>query len=345
MKASHFLAELLLEHGRGILKDATRLEGMLLNHIEQNHDLADLHLFLLVLKLGIPQQMLHAGIVTRTIRAKFRQQLCAADPNLTPEQAVYAIEAWAVALRLDATDALATNDAKTNDAKMASVLVPATSLPMTRVGHAQLPQQLEVFTQDDDLQNVDIPENSHSHLVIKKPEVQSFWRKCWAFLTQKNREKDVVKDKLQLHSSVVDTQAQPVWVDESTGLMWSRVSLGQTWQAGKVGGEPRTLMWCSLQKHIDQFDLCGYTDWRLPTIDELRDLMHLGNQLKLSNSVLLKHELAWVYYWSSSFYEPSKSAYVWCADFKRRETSMLHQDNVAAAILVRYASSAVNLES
>lgn len=57
-----------------------------------------------------------------------------------------------------------------------------------------------------------------------------------------------------------ETQSRGYWVDPSTGLMW----------AAKDNG--RDVSWCKAIKYCRDVRLAGYSDWRLPTICELKDI-------------------------------------------------------------------------
>jgi hypothetical protein len=57
-----------------------------------------------------------------------------------------------------------------------------------------------------------------------------------------------------------ETQSPGYWIDPLTGLMWS----------GKDNGEDVT--WHKAMKYCRGLGLAGYSDWRLPTIDELQGI-------------------------------------------------------------------------
>ena len=56
----------------------------------------------------------------------------------------------------------------------------------------------------------------------------------------------------------------------ATGEPWYDSSSGLTWQNPPAGEE---MNWDDAKKYCDNLDLSGHTDWRLPTIDELRSLV------------------------------------------------------------------------
>jgi hypothetical protein len=57
-----------------------------------------------------------------------------------------------------------------------------------------------------------------------------------------------------------ETQARGYWTDPSTGLMW----------AAKDNGYDIT--WGKAMKYCQNLSSAGYSDWRLPTIDELQGI-------------------------------------------------------------------------
>jgi len=52
------------------------------------------------------------------------------------------------------------------------------------------------------------------------------------------------------------------WTDPQTNLMW------------KANNTSTTVPWYSGKKYCESLQLEGYTDWRLPTIDELRTIVY-----------------------------------------------------------------------
>ena len=67
-----------------------------------------------------------------------------------------------------------------------------------------------------------------------------------------------------------------IWTDPKTGLMWARISIGQRWENGQCLGDAKKLNWENAKKECKNFKLANFSDWRLPTIDELESLMIKG---------------------------------------------------------------------
>lgn len=93
-----------------------------------------------------------------------------------------------------------------------------------------------------------------------------------------------------------------VWTDSRTGLMWSRFSIGQRWVNGICIGDAAYIDWNSAEDVGKSFRLAGFKDWRLPTIDELKTLMIIGQGgYNCPPSILFKQEkYRWGESWSSS---------------------------------------------
>ncbi|MFC3853601.1 TRAP transporter substrate-binding protein DctP [Salinispirillum marinum] len=70
------------------------------------------------------------------------------------------------------------------------------------------------------------------------------------------------------HGTIVDTRTQ---------LEWARCSVGQEWDGQTCAGSPRRLTYHGAEEYIEQLNttepLAGFTDWRVPTLAELRTLI------------------------------------------------------------------------
>jgi Protein of unknown function (DUF1566) len=64
---------------------------------------------------------------------------------------------------------------------------------------------------------------------------------------------------------------------QTTGLTWQRCSVGQIWTGTTCEGDAKEFTWDDATKLTSNF--AGYNDWRVPTIDELKTLVHCSNGL------------------------------------------------------------------
>jgi serine/threonine protein kinase len=65
--------------------------------------------------------------------------------------------------------------------------------------------------------------------------------------------------------------------DQTTGLQWMRCSQGQHWEGVNCNGDAATLTWEEAMQQSRGFSFAGYTDWRVPTKDELRTLVYCSS--------------------------------------------------------------------
>lgn len=68
-----------------------------------------------------------------------------------------------------------------------------------------------------------------------------------------------------------------LWRDPQTNLVWMRCSLGQTWNGTTCIGKASKYKWEAAFKAIEDMNRTsfgGYTDWRLPDIEELSSIRY-----------------------------------------------------------------------
>lgn len=95
------LAELLAEHGRALLQEPRRLEG-LLRDSSQGRSGSDLHLLMQGLKAGIPVQLLddlNRNLPILSIIQRLIQRL--EEAHIAPQAARWCVESWSVALGIE----------------------------------------------------------------------------------------------------------------------------------------------------------------------------------------------------------------------------------------------------
>jgi len=62
-------------------------------------------------------------------------------------------------------------------------------------------------------------------------------------------------------------------IDKRTNLMWYRCNSGQFWHGGKCRGSVDRYTWQQALGIAQEAKVAGYTDWRLPTVKELKGLV------------------------------------------------------------------------
>lgn len=78
--------------------------------------------------------------------------------------------------------------------------------------------------------------------------------------------------------SDAELMKQGIWRDAKTGLMWDRCSIGQSWNGTTCTGQAIELNWQDAKDYVKKFTnqqaKGGYSDWRLPTIQELSSIRY-----------------------------------------------------------------------
>lgn len=129
----------------------------------------------------------------------------------------------------------------------------------------------------------------------------------------------------QQQALATHSEKDAVWIDPRTGLMWSRISIGQQWQDGQAVGMATEMNWDDAQKACKNFWLAGFDDWRLPRKEELESLMIKGQSgYNVPDGMLYPPDLsqsdALGWYWSvSSFVLNHRCA--WIVDFDFGESN------------------------
>lgn len=84
--------------------------------------------------------------------------------------------------------------------------------------------------------------------------------------------------------SDAELMKQGIWRDPKTGLMWDRCSVGQSWNGTTCTDTAIILNWQDAKDYVKKFTneqaKGGYTDWWLPTIEELSSIRYCSTGWK-----------------------------------------------------------------
>lgn len=85
--------------------------------------------------------------------------------------------------------------------------------------------------------------------------------------------KSPILKELWNHSEAGYLFNKGIWTDPATGLMWSRISIGQQCKNNQVQGKAQLKDWHTANQDCKTFRLADFDDWRIPTEEELNSLM------------------------------------------------------------------------
>ena len=94
--------------------------------------------------------------------------------------------------------------------------------------------------------------------------------------------------------------------DNATGLMWQQ-------DTARDGGNYDAMTWEEALAYCEALNLGGLTDWRLPTIKELRSLVDYGEYNPAINKTFFPNTVS-SYYWSSTT-SADRTASAWSVFF------------------------------
>ncbi|MFU8818781.1 MAG: DUF1566 domain-containing protein [Desulfurivibrio sp.] len=99
----------------------------------------------------------------------------------------------------------------------------------------------------------------------------------------------------------------------TTGLMWMRCSLGQSWSDEACNGAAGGFTWGEALRAAVGHQFAGYSDWRLPNKNELEALVEESCSLPAINAAIFPATPT-AYFWTSSPYAGLAYA-AWSVDF------------------------------
>ena len=119
--------------------------------------------------------------------------------------------------------------------------------------------------------------------------------------------------------------------DKTTGLIWQRCSVGQTWDGTTCKGQPTEMAQEEALKYAEK-----QSPWRLPEIKELTSLADKYCEDPAIDKIAFPNTPP-DYYWSSTAPYPGLSDSAWYVDFYEGDVSGYYRDNRHPVRLVRTA--------
>ncbi len=128
-----------------------------------------------------------------------------------------------------------------------------------------LGQQADVFVADNTMQSVSIK--------LERRQTEQGKRLAQERAQRQAQER---QQEAERHGYVISTDGQTV-TDKKTGLMWMRCSLGQSWNGSSCAGKASEYTWEQAGQAARGYRHAGYSDWRMPSIDELKTLVYCSS--------------------------------------------------------------------
>lgn len=100
---------------------------------------------------------------------------------------------------------------------------------------------------------------------------------------------------------------------KTTGLVWMRCGLGQTWDGKGCSGDAAGYAWSGALRAADAHEFAGHSDWRLPNKNELESIVEDRCNAPAINAAVFPDTPA-AYFWSSSPYAGFSHG-AWSVDF------------------------------
>lgn len=121
--------------------------------------------------------------------------------------------------------------------------------------------------------------------------------------------------------------------DRTSGLMWTRCSLGQAWNGTSCGGGANTgYYWQDALRAAEKLEYAGYDDWRLPNLKELQTLVEAKCMEPAINSTIFP-ETPSTWFWTSTApvnnYDQSETTFI--IHFREGTTTLMNKEIVGLA--------------
>ena len=308
------LDHILTNYGRNILKDTRKVEAMLRDLCHAPEHKREINLIILALKENIPNELIHAQPINDMLVMRLIKKLD--DAYFIPaQQAQAAIETWAKALNIALPKVEPSNIAGKQVSTTFRTLAKNLNTIVPKINTENIPNLQvsdKIKTLKNNLNTISSKVNTSN---IPTQQVSS---KIKTLAKNLNTvlPKVSTSNTQQSTSHQLGNKLDPeIWTDPRTGLMWTKVNIGQQLTQGKCNGQAEKFNWIDAQKICKNMDTAGYNDWRLPEISELMTIM-LTNQSGFNcppDSLFKPNNHHWGMYWSAS--ENNSAQTIHCINF------------------------------
>ncbi len=133
-----------------------------------------------------------------------------------------------------------------------------------------LGRRADVFVADGTMQSVSITLERRQTEQGKRAQQERTQRQA------SERQQDAER-----HGYAISADGQTV-TDKKTGLVWMRCSLGQSWNGSRCAGSANDYTWEQARQAARGYSHAGHSDWRLPSIGELKTLVYCSSGQRAS---------------------------------------------------------------
>ncbi len=130
-------------------------------------------------------------------------------------------------------------------------------------------------------------------------------------------ERGIGEDRASTPASAFELLRDGTVIHADTGLQWAQCAIGQEWNRESCSGVAEVFDWDGAQTAIDAFNrnggVGGFTDWRLPTVEELESIAEHCREAPAINTTIFP-DTPWAGFWTSS--DGAENAeYAWFVGF------------------------------
>lgn len=281
------LQQMITQFGRSVCDEPKRCEA-LLKDLCPNHK-CEVRLLVVALGEGVVKKLVQPSPLI-SIEQLIAQLVQSLDENwgIASHHAQWAVESWAIVLGVKFNSAVVAPVPEQSKVVMGGQTAAKVTTP---IDHAAAFEQIK-----------------QQNALVKQQKLQIEVQKRW--------------QKIGQHGELVDFAA-PQWaaaIDKETQLMWA-INPSQT---ANFPNPKNEMTWDDAMAWADYVNTqgwCGFNDWRLPTIDELKTLLTKEKQPSLYIREDIFDDIFDKYYrilWSSSPVA-SNSNHAWIVSFCNRK--------------------------